>query len=526
MDRRSFVTFTILFVIFILSLGVRFFRVGESPASLNWDEASLGYNAYSILKTGKDEYSRMLPVSLRSFDDYKPALYAYFTIPGMFIDKPTDVTTRIPSIVFGSLLPFSLFVIVFLTTKSRLAALISAATAAFEPWSMHFSRVAFESNVAVSLLFIAVALFIRSLVNFKYYYLSLIFFVLSMYAYHSERAIALPLLFVLTILFWEQLGSRVRRGWINLLGLLIILLLPLALNLMADPITSRLSYTNIFKLWPFIPKEFSWVIYNPIFTLIWHIAGQWLAYFSPHTLFVTGSIEPGQYTPSLGLLHLVELPLWIFGFFVLKNYRKLLKILLPILILAPFPAIITWNWFSAVRTLPVYAAFAVVVAIGLVHVKKYLLPIFVGLWIISVGYLINTEILYSPIVTYGEYQPGFEKAIPLLLAESRNYDHVVIDSPHIAPYIFLLFYGQYDPGLYQSQAPRRIKNSGTESIPFHKFEFREIDWENDKHLPHTLFMGPTPRLPDYEFEHTPYAKILTDVYDIKGYISLRIVATK
>jgi hypothetical protein len=147
-------------------------------------------------------------------------------------------------------------------------------------------------------------------------------------------------------------------------------------------------------------------------------------------------------------------------------------------------------------------------------------------WLVSIGYLANTEILYAPAVTEGEYQPGFEQTIPYLMSKARDYDHVVIDSPHIAPYIFLLFYSSYDPHLYQKQVTRRIKNTGTESLPFGKFEFREIVWISDKNSDHTLFMGPTVRLPDYEFTQSPKATILKDFYDINGYMNARIVSTK
>src|SRR3989338_8581187 len=64
----------ILFLAFIL----RFYKLGEIPLSLNWDEVSNAYNGYSILKTGRDEYGSLLPLSNRSFDDYKPPLYMYF----------------------------------------------------------------------------------------------------------------------------------------------------------------------------------------------------------------------------------------------------------------------------------------------------------------------------------------------------------------------------------------------------------------------------------------------------------------
>ena len=46
----------ILFLILAAALFLRIYKVGSNPPGLTPDEAALGYNAYSILKTGRDEY--------------------------------------------------------------------------------------------------------------------------------------------------------------------------------------------------------------------------------------------------------------------------------------------------------------------------------------------------------------------------------------------------------------------------------------------------------------------------------------
>lgn len=44
-------------------------------------EASTGYDAYSILQTGKDQYGEFLPLFMRSFGDYVEASYRYVMSP-------------------------------------------------------------------------------------------------------------------------------------------------------------------------------------------------------------------------------------------------------------------------------------------------------------------------------------------------------------------------------------------------------------------------------------------------------------
>src|SRR3990170_4035307 len=91
----------ILLLIIIIGAGLRLFWLQKSPPSLNWDEAALGYNAYSLLKTGKDEYGFKLPVTFRSFDDYKPPLYPYVTVPFVATFGLNELSVRLPSALSG-----------------------------------------------------------------------------------------------------------------------------------------------------------------------------------------------------------------------------------------------------------------------------------------------------------------------------------------------------------------------------------------------------------------------------------------
>src|SRR2546430_12052414 len=95
MSKTTIILVCILGLAFIL----RFF--GAVPPSLDWDETSLGYNAYSILKTGADEYGSRLPLSFRSFDDYKPPVYVYLTVPSVAVFGLTELAVRLPAAALG-----------------------------------------------------------------------------------------------------------------------------------------------------------------------------------------------------------------------------------------------------------------------------------------------------------------------------------------------------------------------------------------------------------------------------------------
>ncbi|MEK9171508.1 MAG: 4-amino-4-deoxy-L-arabinose transferase, partial [Patescibacteria group bacterium] len=74
MNRKYLI---VLSCTFFLAAFLRFYKLGQIPSSLDWDEVSLAYNAQSILQTGKDEFGHSWPLSIQSFSDYKPPVYTY-----------------------------------------------------------------------------------------------------------------------------------------------------------------------------------------------------------------------------------------------------------------------------------------------------------------------------------------------------------------------------------------------------------------------------------------------------------------
>lgn len=261
------------------------------------------------------------------------------------------------------------------------------------------------------------------------------------------------------------------------------------------------------------------------------LSGQFLAYFSPVSIFWKGSTEPILRIPSLGLLSAELFPLWLFGLFVMKNRKTFLKVTGVILLLTPLPGVITWNWFSVVRTVSLYPAFAMIAAVGATFLfqktgkmKKLIMFLFMGLFCVSSLYTLLTVTLYAPYETFSDFQPGFKESVPYLMSLADRYPQVIIDSPHIAPYIFLLFYSHYPPQKYQEEAGFSRKNSGTEDYAFGKFVFRKLTRE-DLESKNVLVMGPTVRIPDY-FAQAQIKKgnpTVKDFYDPLGYISFRII---
>jgi len=91
----------ILIMAIILGALLCFYKLGSIPNGLCVDEALSGYNAFSILLSGKDEYGKVLPVVFRFFGSYSPPLYVYLTAPAVAIFGLNIFSIRFISALFG-----------------------------------------------------------------------------------------------------------------------------------------------------------------------------------------------------------------------------------------------------------------------------------------------------------------------------------------------------------------------------------------------------------------------------------------
>src|SRR3989344_941144 len=161
----------ILIPVILLAAVLRFYKLGQNPPSLDCDETAHGYNAYSILKTGRDEYGNRFPLSFRSFGDYKPPLYVYLSAIPISLFGLNEFSTRFISMLFGSL---SVVVAYFLVremfeSKPKWFYLIFTIFFTISPWHIQFSRVAFEANLALFFVISGLVLFMKGLKHSPFY---------------------------------------------------------------------------------------------------------------------------------------------------------------------------------------------------------------------------------------------------------------------------------------------------------------------------------------------------------------------
>ncbi|KKQ96399.1 MAG: hypothetical protein UT23_C0032G0001, partial [Candidatus Woesebacteria bacterium GW2011_GWA1_39_12] len=69
--KKKLVNLVPIFAVILLALFLRVYKLGDIPPSINWDEAAVGYNAFSIANFGRDEWGNVFPLVFKSFEDYK-----------------------------------------------------------------------------------------------------------------------------------------------------------------------------------------------------------------------------------------------------------------------------------------------------------------------------------------------------------------------------------------------------------------------------------------------------------------------
>ncbi len=481
----------ILLVAAVLRLGL----LGRYPAFLGVDEVSIGYNAYSLLLSGRDQYKQTLPLVFRSLGDFKPPIYLYLTVPSVAIFSPTEFAVRFPSAVFGVLAVLLTFMITLRLTRRKDLALLAGLLLAISPWHLRFTRGSYEASVALTFLLGA----FYSLLNFRRPTLGVLFLVLSMYTYHTPKLLA-PLL---GLGMWFTYRKSLPKT--SLLALL--LLLPLFFAGGQSRIGQTLVTGDV-EINTAISQSLGRVDLSRAWLVVWSIINRYLQYFDPSFLFFRGLDLTLNQIVDAGVAYLIELPLFIIGLFVVIRRRLFPPALWWWIIISPLPASLTLNDYHPIRSLTLVLPLVIIIAVGLQTLLarfKYLIVLaYIANFIfVADYYLLHTNMQKSDY----SFDPSAQIA-RIALANRDKYSTIVIDpdfgkdGPVIkgAPDIYLLFYGRIRPQDYWSS----ITPQG-----FANFAFRHIDWKIEKAFSNNLLIGSTWSLPEQDI---PSHQILDRVY--------------
>ena len=541
----------ILLIITIIAVLLRFWQLGQVPPSPDWDEAALGYNAYSILETGRDEYGTLLPVILRSFDDYKPGLYGYLTVPSIWLFDLNVWAVRLPSALIGSLtVVMSYFLVIELFRvgggqKQRKLAYLTAFLLAISPWHLQFSRIAFESNVGLAFNIFALWAFLVGLRKQMFLFISAIFFSLSLYVYQSEKVFVPMLLLVLLIVFFEKLWNL--KGKVALvIGVFLISSAPFIYATFSNPdALLRAKGVSVFAdQTPFLEKTIERLIRdkeagdylglildNRRVKYSFEFAKGYLSHFDLNWLFIAGD-QPRHQPPGFGHLYLIELPFMLAGIYSLlfgNCSRKTKKLIFAWFLIAPLPAAFTTGVPHPIRTLNFLPLFQIFTALGLLStyywvsgleqkLRYAVSAIFAVLFIFNFLYYVNQYFVQQNYFLSQVWQYGYREAVVAVEEVQDKYSTIVVtNKPHLdQSYIFFLFYTKYDPEKYQAAGGTVTGGFAETHGGFGKYNFRPINWSEETKDGNTLYVGRPEDFPGS-------VKVLKEIKFLDGTPAIKIV---
>src|SRR3989344_5725779 len=481
----------VLILIIILAIFLRFWDLNILPPSLNWDEVSIGYNAYSVLKTGRDEWGELMPLSFRAFGDYKLPAYVYLDIPFVYIFGLNEWGVRLPSALLGVGLVILTYLILRNLTNIR-TAVWGALIVAILPWTIILSIIALEANLALFLTVWGFYLFILGLRKNKFLILSAIIFGLTVFTYNSSRIVTPMIILLLGIIYFQKLKNKK----ITLLSLVIFLAffvsaLPRALlqdssaryrwtAVLDEGAINHINEARVASTLPF-PK----LIHNKVTYFITESSKNYIAHFNPDFLFLNGGSNYQFSVPGSGLIYPFFAPFLFLGLWkIYKTRQKIHLISLIWLFIAPIPAAITRDSPHALRSLMMIPPLIFIIAFGLEEFMNLVKPkkVWFGLIVIV--------LMFSLFKFWGNYsgdyrknyswswQYGYQQAIDFTNKQSSQYDLIYFTKKYGEPHEFVLFYSKFDPGSFKKDTNLvRYKKSDWFWVDkFDKFIFIN-DWE-------------------------------------------------
>ncbi len=489
---------TFLLIVFsLVSLFFNLYKKSQSPPGFTADEAAFSYNAYSLMKTGKDEYGAKFPLRLKSFGDYKMPVFTYLSIPFIKAMGLNENSARALNTLLALLFP----VVVFLLAKELfakvevglIAALITSVTL-----GLHIvGRQAHEAYLAVFLITLTAFFFLKELKN-NSLLISPLLLLIALFAYQSSRIFAFFFLGFALFYFWKKKISKFLLG-----GFLVALLLFTTTDFIYKPerVKNLLYFNNpgfVLKINELRGEGGPRIFYNKLTVGARDLVLEYSKYFSPQFLITQGDENPRFGFPGMSLVSpLIYLSLFVGIYYLFKNKQKRRYFILGLLLVSPIAAFLTWAGISLTRSLFILVPTIVIASYGIYHFldlfKQRKVLAATALVIIEIFFLFYSWDFYlnhypKRALIVRSMEAGYKELGDYIQNNYERFDNFYITKQHGQPYIHLLFQLGYPPEKFQMQAVLSAPDEyGFGTVEkFDKFNF---NFRFDSKLIKTAFIG-------------------------------------
>jgi len=525
--------------VLVLGSFLRFWQLGNVPAGLNLDEVSQGYNAHSLLETGKDRYGKAFPILFKLFNTYQAPVYTYLTVIPVAIFDLSILSVKAVSAVSGVTVVIFTFLILNLVQsreKNNLS-LIASLILAISPWAVFFSRVGTEASPSLALFMVGFFLCLKSVKKLKLFPLATLFLGFATHAYYSERIVSL--LFLLGFVFIHREELTKNKKWL-LLGLLVFALtqIPHLAILKSGAFSRRLEQVTYLDSVSFEKHGSSLksVPFGRAIFVVREFAGQYLAYFSPRNLFFEPDDQPARSIPDLSVFYNWMIVPFLVGLSYIIKKRKdfFVRNLALLIFIAPIPAALSTDPFYSLRTQVLLWGLSIVVSIGVwgvlvkIRSKNLRILLFFSLLIFSLTvFYIHYFVLYR---VERANTVGFSNIELINITEENSDKKYVVDfSRDIAVGLRFAFFRKYDPSRFQREIGNKFLQKYYTSIDHEQsyiienVEVRPISWREDICKEQVLVGDPLAISEDQAKEHK--LELEFELKDMEGRVSYRGYST-
>jgi 4-amino-4-deoxy-L-arabinose transferase-like glycosyltransferase len=459
------------------------------------DEATTGYNAYSILKTGKDEYGKSFPILMRFMGSYSPSLYTYLSVIPIYSLGLSAFSVRVVSAVCGVLSIFVFYLILRESEifKNRYIEVLGTLFFAVSPWTVFYARVGYEIYLGFLLFMVGVYFCLRGLKNPKGVIWGFLVLSLSSYGAHTERFLVSLFGVLYVVVFWRKLLVKKTRIFL-VMGIIAGLLVqvPHLTLINTDALMSKnsLFYGDVVVRQAEKIRYLPDVISYPL-SFLREYFSQFVSYFSPKNLFFFGESDLQRSIPCLSVFYPWMIVLYVAGFWrVYKNKGSdFSKFLVILLFCTPAVVSLTATPFSTQRALPHLLPLGVVLTFG---VDEILGKVSKSVFVVGVVVFLTYSFLFLwrgyfvllPNLRANAWGWGVEKLVEEI--EKNPQKHWVVDQSRKKPlYIQIAFYQKYSPQKIQEGVGEKIAKNYYNLVDFESekimgnVEIRNINWEED-----------------------------------------------
>jgi len=507
----------ILVLILLVASFLRLYKLSQVPPSLYWDEASLGYNAFSILKTARDEHGAFMPLTnFAAFGDYKPPGYIYATVPSIFLFGLTEFATRFPSAFFGILTVLLTYLLAKKLFKNEATAILAAFFLSISPWHLQFSRGAFEANLGLFFSTLGIYLFVKFATSSKYWLLlSALSFLIALYTFTGQRLFVPFILLVLALTFKNKVIKNLK---LVVLTAIIFLILFRPLFIFAtQTLEGRLRFNEVTIFKNLEPSDesiryrtrdnnawWSSLIHNRRFFYIQDYLIHYFDAFNPSFLFSHGDVNPRLSIQETGELYYLDLIFILAGIYFLfskkQQYRWLIIGWLIVSPLGPATARETPHALRMIHILPTFqliSAFGLVCLFQKIKYKKLFIAAITIIMSLNFFYYLHMYYFHWPLNYSDQWQYGYKQAVETVKPLYSQYDHVLVSKDLGRPYIYFLLYNRQDPSTY-------LKTAKIEKDKYYFIEVKGYDkylfvdsFDNTETSGKTLYVATVNQLPSY-----------------------------